>query len=118
MAANMEALARDSEEYQKRREESKLNDYQGYLSDVWGSETADPASLDPKKVKEALSKLEKAERDAVDGEGDKRKFNSVANGGAEAISAEEMEAFRLKKQRVEDPLAKHDAGTSGYDLLE
>lgn len=35
--------------------------YQGYVADVWGADTADPESIDPEKVKEALKKLEKAE---------------------------------------------------------
>ena len=49
--ANMEArAARSAEEEDKRRRESKLNDYQGYVSDVWGADTAKPEEIDPAKV--------------------------------------------------------------------
>ncbi len=51
--------------------------------------------LDQEKVKEALR---------GDEEKDKRKYNSVdANID---VTAEEMEAFRMKRQRADDPLAK------------
>ncbi|KAG1663163.1 hypothetical protein FOA52_006060 [Chlamydomonas sp. UWO 241] len=121
MAANMAARAgRDDAAYQKRREESKLNDYKGYAAGAWGSETADPASIDPEKVKAALKMLEEKEKAAMEGDATKRKFNSIADAGGELVSAEEMEAFRLKKGRTDDPLAQAAAaaGTSGYDLLE
>ena len=32
-------------------------------------------------------------------------------------TAEEMEAFRMKRKREEDPMAARDAGTDGYDLV-
>lgn len=56
-------------------------------------------------------------QEAMEGDASKRKFNSVANEGGETVTAEEMEAFRLKKQRTDDPMAKLDASTGGYDLL-
>ena len=48
----MEAKAQQTaEEESQRRKDSKLNNYKGYGGvDVWGTETADPASIDPKKV--------------------------------------------------------------------
>jgi pre-mRNA-processing factor SLU7 len=54
----------------------------------------------------------------VEGDATKRKFNSIE--GGEVVTAEEMEAFRLKKGRTDDPMeqAAAAAGTSGYDLLE
>lgn len=54
--ANMEAKAqRGAEEELKRRQESKLNDYQGYVADVWGADTAKPDELDAKKVRGGLT---------------------------------------------------------------
>lgn len=54
--ANMEAKAqRGAEEELKRRQESKLNDYQGYVADVWGADTAKPDELDAKKVRGRLT---------------------------------------------------------------
>ena len=51
MLANMEAAAREKEAADlKKRQESKLNDYKGYNTDVWGSEGPDK-DLDPKKVR-------------------------------------------------------------------
>ncbi len=49
----MEAKAqRSAEEEAQRRKDSKLNDYKGYGgTDVWGTETADPDAIDPKKVR-------------------------------------------------------------------
>ncbi len=72
------------------------------------------------QVKAALVKLEKAERDALDTEGSKRKYNSL-DAMSESVTAEEMEAWRLKKARGDDPLTQAQAagagGTNGYDLL-
>ncbi len=33
------------------------------------------------------------------------------------VSEEEMEAYRMKKARKEDPMASGDAGTKGYDMV-
>eukprot|EP00551_Chaetoceros_affinis_P004233 CAMPEP_0203663270 /NCGR_PEP_ID=MMETSP0090-20130426/914_1 /ASSEMBLY_ACC=CAM_ASM_001088 /TAXON_ID=426623 /ORGANISM="Chaetoceros affinis, Strain CCMP159" /LENGTH=617 /DNA_ID=CAMNT_0050526155 /DNA_START=241 /DNA_END=2094 /DNA_ORIENTATION=+ len=58
------------------------------------------AELDQDKVKEALKKNEQTKKTG----GSKRKYNSV---DAEVdVTAEEMEAYRLKKERADDPLAK------------
>ena len=72
------------------------------------------------QVKEALKKLEERERAAMEADGSKRKFNSLDGAGGEMVTPEEMEAFRLKKQREDDPMAKHaagDKGTGGYEFL-
>ena len=44
----------------------------------------------------------------------KRGFNVTHE---EDVTEEEMEAFRMKRQRKEDPMAAKDAGTEGYDLV-
>jgi pre-mRNA-processing factor SLU7 len=63
-----------------------------------------------------LKRLEERERAAMDADGSKRKYNSLDACG-EVVTAEEMEAFRIKKSRGEDPLAAQGAGTGGYDYL-
>ncbi|PNW85593.1 hypothetical protein CHLRE_03g194000v5 [Chlamydomonas reinhardtii] len=116
MLANMEAAAREKEAADlKKRQESKLNDYKGYNTDVWGSEGPDK-DLDPKKVDAAMKKLEEREKAAMEGDKSKRKYNSLEGAGGEHVTPEEMEAYRIKKSRGDDPVAK-GAGTDGYDLL-
>ena len=68
-------------------------------------------------MKEALKKLEEKERAAVEADGSKRKFNSLDGAGGEVVTPEEMEAFRLKKQREDDPMAKQVKAVDGYDFL-
>ncbi|GFH13758.1 Slu7 domain-containing protein [Haematococcus lacustris] len=116
MVANMEAKAKEADELlQKRREESKLNGHKPHV-DVWGSETAE-VELDATKVKEAVQRLEKAEREAVDDEG-KRKYNPADSANA-AVTPEEMEAWRMKRSRADDPMQMLQKGgaSNGYDLL-
>lgn len=68
------------------------------------------------QVKEALKKLEAKEKAALEADGSKRKYNSL-DATSENVTAEEMEAFRLKKLRADDPMAAGASGTGGYDLL-
>jgi pre-mRNA-processing factor SLU7 len=72
--------------------------------------------LDPTKLAEALrredARLREGERDG--GDERKRGFNVTHE---EDVTEEEMEAFRMKRQRKEDPMAAKDAGTEGYDLV-
>jgi pre-mRNA-processing factor SLU7 len=54
--------------------------------------------LDEKKLEDAMSKEERRQGE----DGKKRKYNSV---GTEVdVTAEEMEAYRLKKERTDDPM--------------
>ena len=73
------------------------------------------AELDRAKVREELRKA--AEREEGPGgeiDGRKRKYNS-ATGGDVDVTEEEMEAFRLRKERSDDPMARlADSG----ELLE
>merc|ERR1712038_2255294 len=58
------------------------------------------ADIDKEKLKEALKKSDEMKKTG----GSKRKYNSV---DAEVdVTAEEMEAYRMKKERADDPLAK------------
>ena len=62
------------------------------------------ADLDKAKVRAALRKA--AEEDANNGGDDKkRKYNSISADGID-VTEEEMEAFRLRKERSDDPMAK------------
>uniref|UniRef100_A0A383WHT7 Pre-mRNA-splicing factor SLU7 n=1 Tax=Tetradesmus obliquus TaxID=3088 RepID=A0A383WHT7_TETOB len=123
MVKNLEAkAARAAEEAEARAKSTLSNKHLEKGDGVWGD--AAPAAdeeLDPEKVKAALKKLEKEQREAEAAGGDerKRKFNSVADDGdgQGSVSAEEMEAFRLMKRRAEDPAAAFGAGTDGYDML-
>lgn len=67
------------------------------------------------QIKAALKKLDKEEKEALEKDGSKGKFNSLA--GGEDVTPEEMEAWRMKRARGDDPVAAGAAGTQGYDLL-
>lgn len=119
MLANMEAAAREKEAADlKRRQESKLNDYT-FTAGAWGTD-APERELDPKKVDEAMRKLEERERAAAEGDKSKRKYHSMDAASGEHVTEEEMEAYRLRKSRGEDPMAaaaKAGGAIDGYDLL-
>lgn len=73
----------------------------------------------PLQVKEALARMEQEEREAAAaGDDAKRKYNSVS-GSNSHTTPEEMEAWRIKRARADDPVAAQDAARSvgGYDLL-
>jgi pre-mRNA-processing factor SLU7 len=149
MVANLEAKAAekaaDAEAEYQRRAVSTLSNAHLEKGDLWGSEAAaaggaNGATLDPEKVKAALKKLEQREREleeaaaAAGGSGSghevangggtaerKRGYNSLAGENDSGVTPEEMEAYRIKKQRSDDPMAafKRNGGGNGqYDLLE
>ena len=63
-----------------------------------------------------MKKLDEREKAALEADGSKRKYNSL-DAASENVTAEEMEAFRLKKLRADDPMTAGASGTGGYDLL-
>lgn len=87
------------------------------------------------QVDEAIKKLEEREREAVAREAEaeagggggkkKRGYNSLDAVGGETVTPEEMEAWRLKKSRPEDPMEKARAAAAaggaaadgGYDFV-
>jgi hypothetical protein len=80
-----------------------------------GAEAPEDLQLDKKKLRAALKRQEQLlARDVTDDR--KRGFNSLANEGLQ-VTEEDMEAYRLKKARADDPLALPGGGTNGYDLL-
>ena len=72
---------------------------------VWGTEVGEDVALDKEKLEQALKKLDERERKQVEIDDRKRKYNSLATDG-EMPTEEEMEAYRMKKARDEDPMAK------------
>jgi pre-mRNA-processing factor SLU7 len=128
MAANMERRAGDAAAELKRREASKLNDGRGAGAALWGTEGSD-APLDEAKLKEALRRQEAREAALAAGASGasggggaderKRRYNSLAADAEAEVTAEDMEAYRLKRGRAEDPMAAGGAkGVGGYDFLE
>jgi pre-mRNA-processing factor SLU7 len=124
MVRNLEAKAQRAAEEAERRAKSTLNNAHLEKGNTqWGTDAvADDGDLDPEKVKAAIKKLERQEREAAQAGEDerKRKFNSLAADADGEMTAEEMEAYRLKKGRGEDPAAAFrdgGSGTDGYDML-
>ena len=76
-------------------------------ADLWGADGG-AQDLDEGKVREALERLEGAAAAGAETDERKRGFNSL---GANAeVTAEEMEAWRLKRARADDPLNKVKEG--------
>lgn len=124
MVRNLVAKAQRAEEEAEKRAKSTLSNAHLEKGNAqWGSDAvADDSDLDHEKVKAAMKKLDKQEKEAAQqGEDErKRKFNSLAADEDGDMTAEEMEAYKLKKGRAEDPAAlfrNGASGTDGYDLL-
>mmetsp|Transcript_2999 Transcript_2999/g.5896 ORF Transcript_2999/g.5896 Transcript_2999/m.5896 type:complete len:553 (+) Transcript_2999:206-1864(+) len=83
---------------------------------TWGTEVAENIELDPKKLKEAIEKEELRSTNEAQLDDRKREYNVSHDID---VTEEEMEAYRLKKRRTEDPLMNVAgvSGTSGYDLV-
>jgi pre-mRNA-processing factor SLU7 len=117
LAANM---AKKAEEEEARRKESKLVGHRP-TADVWG-EAGEGVELDADKVAAALRQAEERERGGVERDERKRGYNSLAGQEVE-VTPEEMEAYRIKKSRGDDPLAFIDkekakaGGEGGYDYV-
>ncbi|XP_023522404.1 pre-mRNA-splicing factor SLU7-like [Cucurbita pepo subsp. pepo] len=66
---------------------------------TWGSEVPDDLVLDQKKLNEALKKEDERRKEERDER--KRKYNVRWN---DEVTAEDMEAYRMKKVRHDDPM--------------
>lgn len=124
MVRNLEAKAqRAAEEAEKRAKSTLSNAHLEKGNTQWGTDAvADDTELDPEKIKTAMKKLEQQEREAAQQADDdrKRKYHSLAEDTEQQLTPEEMEAYRLKKSRGQDPAAAFSngaGGTDGYDLL-
>ena len=93
---------------QTERSSTKSSSLRPTSSKMYG-EADQFAEIDKEKLKEALKKEEENEKD----DGKKRKYNSM--NATNDVTEEEMEAYRLKKDRGDDPMAK--LASSG-ELLE
>ena len=108
LQANMEAKAAEEEQRQQQQQQGVAPRLEGAkpLAGVWGSEVEEGLQLDPAKVKEALKRQQHQEEEG-EGRGEKekndrkRRYNSLADVN---VSAEEMEAYRMTKNRGDDPL--------------
>ena len=76
--------------------------------------------LDKQRLEEALRKLDERDKKQIEVDDRKRKYNSLQTDG-EMPTEEEMEAYRMKKARDEDPMAKiialKGAATTNYDFV-
>lgn len=118
----VEAEAEERGEKKRRLEGVKPN-----KAGVWGTEAdKEELELDEEKLREAIKKAEAAERAAEEAPTDdrKRRYNSLKDDIE--VSAEDMEAYRIKKSRGDDPLAAIEAakaaqkgagGQGGYDFV-
>jgi len=90
---------------QKKKKKKQKKDCSSSSSD---SESEDESSKKQKKVKQALKKLEEEEKRAKLQLLDERKrpYNSVANDCTQEPTEEDLEAYYLKRQRTDDPMAK------------
>eukprot|EP00884_Botryococcus_braunii_P010448 jgi/Botrbrau1/19404/Bobra.0338s0031.1 len=85
-------------------------------ADVWGSEVAGDIKLDEEKLAVAIKAQEAWKQEEVELDDRKRKYNSTRDTGE--MTAEEMEAYRLKRARDDDPLEQMKKGsTKGYDFV-
>ena len=87
--------------------------------EAWGTDVAENLHLDKEKLAAELKKQEEADRRGAEVDERKRKYNSMA--GQNTVTAEEMEAYRLRKARADDPLQaaalNGAAANSGYDFV-
>lgn len=117
MQLNIERKAEED----KAREENGGN-LEGHrpTNGVWGTDVGEDVELDKQRLEEALRKLDEQDKKQVEVDDRKRKYNSLQTDG-EMPTEEEMEAYRMKKARDEDPMAKiialKAAATTNYDFV-
>ncbi len=84
--------------------------------DVWGSEVAADIKLNAEKLAAAIKAQEARKQEEAQLDDRKRNYNSTRDTGE--MTAEEMEAYRLKRARDDDPLEQMKKGsTEGYDFV-
>lgn len=83
--------------------EDKRNDTRlpPHGAELWGRETHLESACDPKKLDAALERHDKR-KDEVLADDRKRGYNSVKD--SSGVTMEDMEAYRLKRSRADDPL--------------
>lgn len=105
----------------------RLEGFRPSSDGLWGTETGEEGlQLDAEKLKEAMKRQEAAlRRREEDGDDRKRGYNSLNEDFS--VTAEDMEAYRLKRSRGDDPLAAieqakaaqkgDDGANGGYDFV-
>lgn len=84
--------------------------------DVWGGDVAEDVRLDPNKLADALRREDARERgEGAEGVDERKRGYNVSH--EVDVTEEDMEAYRMKRQRKDDPMNAPDAGTDGYDLV-
>lgn len=117
MQLNIERKAEED----KAREENGANlEGRRPNNGVWGTDVGEDVELDKQRLEEALRKLDERDQKQVEVDDRKRKYNSLQTDG-EMPTEEEMEAYRMKKARDEDPMAKiialKAAANTNYDFV-
>ena len=74
----------------------------GFAKDMWGTDTKENLKLSKKKLREALEKEDERQRNGEEKDERKRGYNVTYDAD---VTEEEMEAFRMKRARAEDPMA-------------
>ncbi|KNC87676.1 hypothetical protein, variant, partial [Sphaeroforma arctica JP610] len=69
-----------------------------------GDEDEDPKAR-MKRIKKILEREEKREKSIQDGDERKRKYNSFKGNNHDEPTEEEMEAWKIKKAKADDPMA-------------
>ncbi|CAL5219695.1 g1583 [Coccomyxa viridis] len=103
MDANLAHRLNTSDPPAEERNGSKVA--AGASTAAWGSELPEGVELDEAKLREAMKKQKAFDHRATETDDRKRKFNSLA--GNEEVTAEEMEAYRMSRNRADDPMAKY-----------
>lgn len=124
MVANLEARARRDEELKKREDERRAAstlDNSHLEGKSWGDDAKAELQLDKERLAAAVERQRRAQREAVETDERKRKFNSLGDGGGGGgdgagggsgddpegkVTEEDMEAYRMVKARGDDPMAR------------
>ncbi|DBA94522.1 hypothetical protein WJX77_001894 [Trebouxia sp. C0004] len=113
-------IERKAEEDKAREENGDNVEGRRPTNGVWGTDVGEDVELDKQRLEEALRKLDERDKKQIEVDDRKRKYNSLQTDG-EMPTEEEMEAYRMKKARDEDPMAKiialKAAATTNYDFV-
>lgn len=74
---------------------------------IWGSEVSEDMQLDKDKLQAALKKAAEKEQEETEKDERKRKYNSMSHDID--VTNEDMEAYRMVRNRADDPLNEMQA---------
>mmetsp|Transcript_11554 Transcript_11554/g.42262 ORF Transcript_11554/g.42262 Transcript_11554/m.42262 type:complete len:486 (+) Transcript_11554:173-1630(+) len=104
-ANDTEALVKenmDKLEERKAENAKATRPSNGVNKDIWGTDTKENLKLSKKKLREALEQEEERQRNGEEKDERKRGYNVTYDAD---VTEEQMEAFRMKRVRAEDPMA-------------